>query len=315
MQKLIDFILRYKEHFVFLGLLFVSLSLILLGDLNKIGGFRTFVVASIGWFQKKIFFIPNISALKSENAALRELNFNLSQKVMNARIAEIENQTLRNLLGLRQRLEYPSEIAQVVGSLTIDMRNFIIIDKGRKNGLQKFMTVRNDAGLIGTIALCGNNYSLVELILNANVKVPAMDLRSGVLGVVNWDGSNRLLLRDVVKFLDVKVGDTIVTSKHSLKFEPFVPIGIVVSRKEEEGELFSTIVIKPFVNFSFLEEVFVIKNVIDKEIIELVREYEEQQKLLNLPPEKSQKLKPQQLMKEKMRQDSIEKIKKKNEKS
>ncbi|MGC8747249.1 MAG: rod shape-determining protein MreC [Candidatus Kapaibacteriota bacterium] len=306
MQRLIDFILKFKEHFVFVGFLFISLSLILLGDINKIGGFRTFVVATIGWFQKNVFFIPNITGLKNENAALRELNFSLSQKLMNARISEIENQSLRNLLGLKQRLEYPVEVAEVLGSLNIDMRNFIIIDKGKQNGLDKFMTVRNDAGLVGSIALCGEKHSLVELILNANVKVPAIDLRSGVAGVVNWDGSNRLLLRDVVKFLDVKVGDTIVTSKHSLKFVPFVPIGTVESRKEEEGELFSTILVKPFVNFSFLEEVFVIKKVVDPEIINIVREYEEIVKKINLPPEKSQKLKPQQMMKEKKRQETLD---------
>lgn len=132
MQKFVYFILKFKEHFVFLGFLFISLSLILLGDINKIGGFRTLVVASIGWFQKNFFLIPNISALKSENSALRELNLNLSQKVMNARIAEIENQTLRNLLGLKQRLEYPVEVASVIGTLSIDLRNFAIIDKGKK---------------------------------------------------------------------------------------------------------------------------------------------------------------------------------------
>lgn len=311
MQKFVYFILKFKEHFVFLGFLFISLSLILLGDINKIGGFRTLVVASIGWFQKNFFLIPNISALKSENSALRELNLNLSQKVMNARIAEIENQTLRNLLGLKQRLEYPVEVASVIGTLSIDLRNFAIIDKGKKNGLKKFMTVRNDAGLVGSIALCGDNYSLVELITNANVKVPAIDLRSGVLGVVNWDGSNRLLLRDVVKFLDIKVGDTIVTSKHSLKFVPNIPIGIVASKKEEEGELFSVIEIKPFVNFSIIEEVFVIKSVNDEEIIKLITEYEERLKELNKPPEKSQKLQPQLLMREKKKQDSLKNIEKK----
>ncbi|MCX7908163.1 MAG: rod shape-determining protein MreC [Ignavibacteria bacterium] len=307
MQKFIDFILKNKEHFVFLGLLFIALSLILLGDINKIGGFRTIVVASLGWFQKKVFFIPNVSALKSENSALRELNFNLSQKVMNARIAEIENQTLRNLLGLKQRMEYSVEVAQVVGTVTIDMRNYYLIDKGKNYGIDKNMTVRNDAGLVGIVVLSGNNYSLVEPIISVNLKVPAMNLRSGVLGIINWDGSKRLLFRDVAKFFDVKIGDTIVTSKYSLKFIPYVPIGTVVSKSEEEGELFTSIVVKPFVNFSFLEEVFVIKQVVDEEIVKLIKDYEERLKTINLPPDKNQKLQPKEMIKQKQKQDSIEK--------
>lgn len=306
MQKIINFIIKFKEHFVFLGLLFISFSLILLGDINKIGGFRTLVVASLGWFQKSFFFIPNISALKSENSALRELNFNLSQKVMNARVAEIENQTLRKLLGLKAKTEYPIEIAQVVGTIAIDFRNYLIIDKGLTSGIGKLMTVRNDAGLVGLVALSSKNYSLVEVLLNSNLKVPAMDLRTGVLGTINWDGSSRLLFRDVAKFLDVKIGDTIVTSKHSLKFVPYVPIGTVVSKKDEEGELFTTIEVKPFVNFAFLEEVFVIKKVVDEEILKLITEYEERLKQINMPPNKAQKLNISNLTKQKKRQDTLE---------
>ncbi|MFN3780617.1 MAG: rod shape-determining protein MreC [Candidatus Kapaibacteriota bacterium] len=292
-----------------MGLIFISLSLLLLGDINRIGGFRTLVVASLGWFQKNVFLIPNVSALKSENSALRELNFFLSQRVMNARISEIENQALRNLLGLKQRVDAPFEIAQVIGAVAIDMRNYIIIDKGVKSGIDKYMTVRNDAGLVGSVVISSDNYSLVEIILNAKVKVPAMNLRNGVLGTINWDGANRLLFRDVPKFVDVKVGDTIVTSKHSLKYMPYVPIGTVVSVESEEGELFAVIGIKPFVNFPLLEEVFVIKKVIDPEIVTLIRKYEQFLMNTNLPPDKSQKLKPRELMEKKKELDSLKRIK------
>lgn len=309
MQRIFDLILRYKEHILFLGLLFISLSLLLLGDINKIGGFRTLVIASIGWFQKNVFLIPNVSALKSENSALRELNFFLSQRVMNARISEIENQALKNLLGLKQRVDAPFEVAQVVGSVTIDMRNYIILDKGLKFGIDKYMTVRNDAGLVGSVVISSDNYSLVEIILNAKVKVPAMNLRNGVLGTINWDGANRLLFRDVPKFVDVKIGDTIVTSKHSLKYIPYVPIGTVVSVEPEEGELFAVIGVKPFVNFSLLEEVFVIKKVIDPEIVTLINKYEQFIMNTNLPPDKSQKLKPREIMEKKKALDSLKRIK------
>lgn len=307
MQRLINLILKFKEHFLFLGLLFISLSLILLGDINKIGGFRTIVVATLGWFQKSVFFIPNVSALKAENSALRELNFSLSQKIINARVAEIENQTLRNMLGLKPKIDYPVEVAQVVGVVSIDLRNYLVIDKGKSSGIDKYMTVRNDAGLVGLVALSGKNYSLVEPILSANLKVPAMDLRSGILGTLSWDGSRRLLFRDVAKFLDVQVGDTLVTSKYSLKFIPNIPIGRVVSKSEEEGELFTIIVVEPFVNFNFIEEVFVIRKLVDEEIVNLVKEYEERIKMINSPPDKSQKLKPQKIMEERRKQDSLEK--------
>ncbi len=288
MQKLIDLIIKYKEYFAFLGLVLISLSLITLGDINKVGGYRTIVVATLGWMQKNILLIPNISGLKTENSTLREMNLQLSNKVMLSRLAEIENATLRKMLGLHEHSGQSYEVASVVGTVSVDMRNYLIIKKGESSGIQRLMAVRTDAGLVGIISSVSKNYSMVELITNPNVRIPALVLRSGVLGVVSWDGESGFLLRSVPKYADVKTGDTIVTSRHGLKFPPFIPIGEVVSKTEEEGELFSRIVIKPFVSFSYLEEVFVIKNVVDNELQRLIKATEESLRLYNIPTPKEQ---------------------------
>lgn len=283
MQKIINQILKFKEHLIFIGLFFISLSLILLGDVNKIGGYRTLVVGFLGWFQSKVFVIPNIAGLKNENSALRELNLNLSNRVIMSRLAEIENQSLRNMLGLRQRISTPYEVAEVTGSVTIDIKNFLIINKGKKSGIEELMTVRNDAGLIGITELSSNNYTLVSTLLSPSLKVPAICLRTGVEGIITYESGNTLFFRYVPKYLDVKAGDTIVTSKNSLKFTPYVPIGKVVSINEVEGELFPKIVVKPFVNFGFIEQVFVLKNVIDEELKILIKNVEETLRLSQLP--------------------------------
>lgn len=257
--------------------------MILLGDVNKVGGFRTIVVGFLGWFQSKVFVIPNIAGLKSENSALRELNLSLSNRVIMSRIAEIENQSLRNMLGLRERISTPYEVAEVVGSITIDVKNFLIINKGKKSGIDELMTVRNDAGLIGITEASSNNYTFVSTLFNPTLKIPAICLRTGVEGTISYETGNTLFFRNVPKYLDIKPGDTIITSKNSLKFTPYVPIGRVVSINEIEGELFPKIVVKPFVNFGFIEQVFVLKNVIDDELKNLIQKVEETLRLSQLP--------------------------------
>lgn len=283
MQKIINQIVKFKEHLLFIGLMFISLSMITLGDVNKIGGYRTIVVGFLGWFQSTVFVIPNIAGLKSENSALRELNLNLSNRIIMSRIAEIENQTLRDMLGLRQRISIPYEVAEVVGSISIDTKNFLIINKGKKSGIEGLMTVRNDAGLVGITEASSNNYTFVSTLFNPSLKIPAMCLRTGAEGSITYETGNTLFFRNVPKYLDVKFGDTVVTSKNSLKFAPYVPIGKVVSIDEVEGELFPKIVVKPFVNFGFIEQVFVLKNVIDEELKNLMQKVEETLRLSQLP--------------------------------
>ncbi|MCX7880064.1 MAG: rod shape-determining protein MreC [Ignavibacteria bacterium] len=304
MQKFFELIIKLKEVVVFLALSSISLSLITLGDISKVGGYRTLVVATIGFLQKEIFRLPNLSALQSENSALREINFNLSQRIMLARVAELENESLRRLVGLKERFPVDYEIADVIGSLEIDLRKFITINKGKNSGIKRLATVGTDVGLVGYVVSVSDNYSLVELINNTNVKVPSLILRSGVQGILNWDG-DEFLLKDVPKFLDIKVGDTVVTSKHSLRFYPFIPIGVILSKEEKEGELFPRIVVKPFVNFNFFEQVFVLKNDVDKELDKLVANFEDIVRLSKQPLLPEQKLNVKKLREERKRLDSI----------
>ncbi len=291
MQRIIDFINKNKELFIYLSLLLISFSLITLGDINKVGGYRAFVVAVYGWFKSKLLPIPNIAGLKTENSTLREMNLQLSNKYINSRIAELENISLRRMLGMKERASFLYEIAEVVGSITIDLRNYIIINKGTEHGIESQMAVRTDCGLVGVVKSVSKNYSMVETILNYNVKVPAKILRNGLEGIVNYESDDKLYLKYVPKYSDVVVGDTLLTSHSSLKFPENIPIGVVVRKTEEEGELFSKVEVQSFVNFSLMEEVFVIKYLIDKELKELIEQTHNFLLLQNLPVPKELKLK------------------------
>ncbi len=57
---------------------------------------------------------------------------------------------------------------------------------------------------------------------------------------------------------DVQIGDVIVTSDSSALFPPGLRIGLVKQTFEDKTSLFKTINLEPDVDFSRLEEVFVI---------------------------------------------------------
>ncbi|MFA6549612.1 MAG: rod shape-determining protein MreC, partial [Candidatus Margulisiibacteriota bacterium] len=89
--------------------------------------------------------------------------------------------------------------------------------------------------------------------------VAATTARSRDAGIVVGSGSGRIFMRYVSIGADVAVGDSIVTSAISSIFPAGLPIGQVTRADRKGQELFYFIEVKPAVNFSRLEEVFVVK--------------------------------------------------------
>jgi rod shape-determining protein MreC len=252
MQRIIYFIIKYKIYFTYISLTIISLSLISLGDSGKIGGFRAVVIGSIGWFQNTFSWIPNPVALKNENQALRELNLKLSSDVTKMQHSLLENEKLRDIIGFKKRMNYDYEIAEIVGRITTDMRYYVTLNKGAKNGILTGMSVRNDAGLVGLIIATTDNYSAVELVTNRNVKISAKNIRSGVYGIVDWQGGNFFNFNNIPRSFDLKIGDLIVTSNFSNKYPDDIPLGEVVRFYEEKGEQFLNILLNQVLIFLLL---------------------------------------------------------------
>ena len=303
MQKFINFIVRYKDYITFASLVIISFSLISLGDVSKIGGFRTFVIGSLGWVQNIFAIIPNPGALKSENNALRSLNLQLSNEVTRMRQALMENKRLRDTFGLKEIHENYYIAAEVVGQSTIQLRRYLTLDKGTKEGIFRGMAVRSDAGLVGIIMDATEDYSLVELISNREIKVAGKILRTGYSGILVWDGGNNFLFKNIPKSFDVKVGDTVITSNYSNKYPAVIPIGYVVKVEDDPSDLFRGIILKPFANFSVLEEVFVIRQLPDPERNEMLIEMDDILRARKEPPKFKFTRKPSETSQDKVNSD------------
>lgn len=274
MQRIIDFVVKNKEYIGLTALVIISFSIISIGNVNKIGGFRTVVVGSIGWFQELFTWIPNPGALRNENRALRELNLQLSSDVSKMRHSLIENKKLRDLLAFKDKTPNKLITADVVGNSNLEMRNYITIDKGSAEGISQGMCVRTDAGLVGTIVSVSNDFSLVEIILNRMTKISSKLERNRVNGVVSWDGGEYLVMKNIPESFDIQVGDVLLTSEYVNRYPKDIPIGKIEEVVRDRSSLFMKIRIKPFVDFSSLEQVFVIVELPDPERIKIIQDME-----------------------------------------
>lgn len=278
MQKLIDFVLKYKEYITFVALVVISLSFISMGDVSRIGGFRTALVGGVGVIQQMFAWVPNPAAMKSENQALRDLNLQLSSEVTRMRKALVENENLRQMLQLKDKKDYPYVATDVIGRTTVEMRSYFTLRNPEEEGITEGMAVRNDAGLVGLTVGVTSNYILVESIRNREVKIAIRDERSGIDGILVWDGGEDFNLKNIPKSYDIKEGDLLLTSNLSTRYPTNIPVGRVKKISDAAGDLFMKITVASTANLNTLEQAFIIKHIPDPEIKGLIDKIDEKLK-------------------------------------
>jgi cell shape-determining protein MreC len=82
---------------------------------------------------------------------------------------------------------------------------------------------------------------------------------------VVWDGDEALSMKNIPKSFDIQVGDEVLTSNYSNRFPANIRIGTVSETRDDGVALFRKVIVKPSVNFTTLEQVFVIKQLPDNE--------------------------------------------------
>ncbi|MBI1803235.1 MAG: rod shape-determining protein MreC [Ignavibacteriae bacterium] len=265
MQRLINILLIFKEYVVLALLLIVSLILLSLNDNNQIRAIRSYTVGFIGVMQDALSIIPNVFELKRENEVLRQLNVNLSNEANLLREARLENIKLRAMLGLKEHSTHSFIAGDVVGKSLLLLRNTITLNIGEQDSVRIDMPIISEAGLVGKVIATSVHYCTGQLMFNKDFRASAKIQRSRVDGIISWDGGEFLKLKSVAKTQDVREGDVVITSEYSNVFPRDIRIGIVAKISEKTGSLFRDIDVKPSVDLSSLEQVFVVTMMRDTE--------------------------------------------------
>jgi rod shape-determining protein MreC len=176
-----------------------------------------------------------------------------------------ENEKLKSLLEFRDTTSYPLESARVISRLLSVSEGNLILNTGKKDSVFKGMPVINDRGLVGLVTDATQDFSLVRLLLNSNFKVSVKDQRSGVDGILAWNGRN-LIMKNVPTTYDLEVGDRVITSDYSTIIPPAIPVGLITKKETTVTGMLSDIVVTPFVDFSSIQYAFVLKLVPSKQV-------------------------------------------------
>lgn len=257
LDRLYTLLLLFKEYVLLALFVFLSLFLVTLNDNRQVKQIRAISSILFGVVQNQASFIPRYFGLSGENDILRRRNIELSHEVNRLREAKLEATRLYGLIDLKEKAQFNYVSARVIGKNLFLSRNTLTLDAGLKDSVALGMPVLNHDGLIGVVVSVTNHYSIVNILLNVDFRASAKIERSRVDGIIAWNGSN-LLLTDVPKTQDVKPGDVVITSEYSATYPSGIRIGIVEEATAEPGTLFKKVAVKPSVDFTRLEEVFLI---------------------------------------------------------
>jgi rod shape-determining protein MreC len=195
--------------------------------------------------------------VRAENEALRAELASAQVELQQQRARAERTSSLEALLQLGNSTELKTTASQIIGAAaTADFRT-VTIDKGSSAGLHSDMAVIAPKGVVGRVVSAGPRASRVQLLVDRNAAAGALIERSRSQGVVVGGGDDRLRLEYVSEVSDVAVGDTVVTSG----IDGIYPKGFVIGQVEaveKNGVAYRTIVVRPAVDFSSLEDVLVV---------------------------------------------------------
>lgn len=279
MRNIFLFIRRYRTFFTFLFLQGVALWFLF--SYNRYHRAKFLGVANevTGRINSQYNKVEDYFTLKEENRRVHRLNDSLLNllprnfSVRDTAVQLVRDSVPIDTIGTYRR--YFSRPAVVVYNTVNSQKNYIQLNRGANQGIRDNMAVVNsDGSVVGVVVGVSPNFSQVMSLLHVQNSVSASLKKSGETGTAEWDGKDPrfLTLKRIPKTVEVKKGDTVLTSSVSYNFPPGYMVGTVADVKIDNTSGMYLLRIKTAANFNNLQQVHIIENIEREEQIKLYEE-------------------------------------------
>lgn len=214
--------------------------------------------------KESVDFFLNFSEVKEENKNLITENEKLKDKLLEYSDLADENERLRQILNFtEEHNNYDYVGCDIIGYPNNNISDGYFINKGENANIQKGMVVVAAQGLVGQVTSVGSNWSIVQSLANENIVVAVMaDSTREATGYIKGykDRQNRNLAKvyDLPIDSEIKEGNVIMTSGVGMLYPKEIRIGEVTKVEEDKVKVMKSAIVKPYVDFNKLEELFVI---------------------------------------------------------
>jgi rod shape-determining protein MreC len=173
-------------------------------------------------------YFQDLQAAQSSEAAARQRLAVQAQRTGQVEQLELENNRLRKLLALRDKISTPGQAAEVLYDAADPYTRKIIIDKGLAQGIEAGSPVIDESGVLGQVTRVHPLISEVTLVIDSDQAIPVLNARTGARSVAFGDPTHggELELRFMAGNADVQAGDLLTTSG----VDGIYPAGLPVAR-------------------------------------------------------------------------------------
>ncbi|MGP1447971.1 MAG: rod shape-determining protein MreC [Candidatus Limimorpha sp.] len=263
MYNLIRFI---QKHFSVILFLIIEVGCVIL--LASSLGFHRQVIFNVtndavGWVYEIGSDVGDYFRLKKTNKQLAEENAKLRE-----RLAYGTDTCNEELHVSDSNCIYKFIPAKVVNNSISQTNNYITINKGRTDGVEKDMGVISTDGIVGIVADVSRHYATIISLLH-NYSVTSVRFKDNQhLANLRWKTNNFRYgtVEDIPTHLVLNKGDTVVTSSFSYVFPEDMMVGTIEEVLVSPAGDLNQAKIKFATNFSTLRWVYVIQNTNKKEI-------------------------------------------------
>ena len=226
-----------KQRFSLVGLIFFSVVLIILSNLNFVA--INYIKSGLNEIVYRISFIVSIPE-KQLQKSITIINEHVSMyseyKVMENKIRQLENNNLNSnfLQSENSRLkrlidEYITESDELVAKVLLDKDSpflkSIIVNKGSKDKVSLGMAVLDENYLVGKIVEVNYSTSRVLLISDLNSKIPVIIEPGNVQSILSGSGKNHGEIQYFKSSNEISSENIVFTSGSGGIFKAGIPVG------------------------------------------------------------------------------------------
>jgi rod shape-determining protein MreC len=265
MRYLLYFFRKHYYYFLFIALETVSLVLLFNYNayqnsaLSKVsGGIAGSVLeAYSGFFE---YF-----SLSRVNRILAEDNARMHSTRMEAFYQADTNAFFRG--DTVYKMEYKYISARVISNTVTKRNNFLMLNKGKDQGIQPHMGVIIGNRIVGQVVAVSGHFSWVMSLLNKDSKISGKFKKNDQLVNIEWSGGNYTIgdVREIPKHVRIVKGDTIITSGNSDIFPQGLLIGTIDTYTLALDDNFNNATMKFATDFNSLSYVEVVIDLMRQE--------------------------------------------------